>query len=50
MKRTGAGKMVDARLLQIYDGERRMGDHNTVLRGTKNVVRLLPLHSPCTLC
>jgi parafibromin len=42
MKRTGAGKMVDARLLQIYDGERRMGDHNTVLRGTKNVVRLPP--------
>ncbi|KAH8709949.1 RNA pol II accessory factor, Cdc73 family-domain-containing protein [Phaeosphaeriaceae sp. PMI808] len=37
MKRTGGGKMVDARLLQIYDGERRMGDHNTVLRGTKNV-------------
>jgi hypothetical protein len=37
-KRTG-GKMMDARLLQIYDGERRMGDHNTVLRGTKNVVR-----------
>jgi hypothetical protein len=41
-KRTG-GKMMDARLLQIYDGERRMGDHNTVLRGTKNVVRPLPL-------
>ncbi|KAH7062876.1 RNA pol II accessory factor, Cdc73 family-domain-containing protein [Paraphoma chrysanthemicola] len=37
MKRTGAGKMVDARLLQIYDGERKMGDHNSVLRGTKNV-------------
>ncbi|EAT79120.1 hypothetical protein HBI56_166740 [Parastagonospora nodorum] len=37
MKRTGAGKMVDARLLQIYDGERRMGDHNTALRGTKPV-------------
>ncbi|KAB2102463.1 hypothetical protein AG0111_0g9108 [Alternaria gaisen] len=32
-----AGKMVDARLLQIYDGERKMGDHNSVLRGTKNV-------------
>ncbi|KAF2824464.1 CDC73-domain-containing protein [Ophiobolus disseminans] len=37
MKRTGGGKMVDVRLLQIYDGERRMGDHNTALRGTKNV-------------
>jgi parafibromin len=48
MKRTGTGKMVDARLLQIYDGERRMGDHNTVLRGTKNVVRLVHyrLHEP----
>ncbi|KAF2264061.1 CDC73-domain-containing protein [Lojkania enalia] len=31
----GGQKMVDARLLQIYDGERNMGDHNTVLRGTK---------------
>ncbi|KAH7382674.1 RNA pol II accessory factor, Cdc73 family-domain-containing protein [Phaeosphaeria sp. MPI-PUGE-AT-0046c] len=37
MKRTGGGKMVDARLLQIYDGERRMGDHNSVLHGVKNV-------------
>jgi parafibromin len=45
MKRTGAGKMVDARLLQIYDGERRMGDHNTVLRGTKNVVCVFHLSS-----
>jgi hypothetical protein len=34
------GKMMDARLLQIYDGERKMGDHNSVLRGTKNVVRM----------
>ncbi|KAF2113259.1 RNA pol II accessory factor, Cdc73 family-domain-containing protein [Lophiotrema nucula] len=32
---TAGGKMVDARLLQIYDGERKMGDHNTVLRGAK---------------
>lgn len=38
LKRTGGGKMVDARLLQIYDGERRMGDHNTALRGTKPIV------------
>ncbi|KAL5115172.1 accessory factor associated with RNA polymerase II [Pleosporales sp. CAS-2024a] len=37
MKRAGGGKMVDARLLQIYDGERRMGDHNTALRGSKPV-------------
>jgi parafibromin len=35
----GGQKMMDARLLQIYDGERRMGDHNTALRGTKPVVR-----------
>ena len=35
-----AGGMMDARLLQIYDGERKMGDHNSVLRGTKNVVRI----------
>jgi parafibromin len=34
----GGQKMVDARLLQIYDGERRMGDHNTALRGTRAVV------------
>jgi parafibromin len=38
-----AGKMVDARLLQIYDGERKMGDHNSVLRGTKNVVCITQL-------
>ncbi|KAK7183010.1 hypothetical protein DPSP01_006041 [Paraphaeosphaeria sporulosa] len=29
--------MMDARLLQIYDGERRMGDHNTALRGSKPI-------------
>jgi parafibromin len=40
VKQVGGGKMVDARLLQIYDGERKMGDHNSVLRGTKNVVRI----------
>ncbi|KAJ4291896.1 accessory factor associated with RNA polymerase II [Kalmusia sp. IMI 367209] len=33
----GGQKMVDARLLQIYDGERRMGDHNTALRGSKPI-------------
>jgi hypothetical protein len=43
MKSTGAG-MVDARLLQIYDGERKMGDHNSVLRGSKPVVRRPPIH------
>ena len=38
MKSTQGGT-VDARLLQIYDGERNMGDHNTILRGNKPVVR-----------
>ncbi|KAH7359526.1 RNA pol II accessory factor, Cdc73 family-domain-containing protein [Pyrenochaeta sp. MPI-SDFR-AT-0127] len=37
VKSVGGGKLVDARLLQIYDGERRMGDHNSVLRGTKSI-------------
>lgn len=32
------GKTGDGRLMQIYDGERRMGDHNSVLRGTKAIV------------
>lgn len=40
----GGQKMADARLLQIYDGERGMGDHNTALRGTKAIVSLNP---PC---
>ena len=38
--------MTDARLLQIYDGERRMGDHNTALRGSKPVVRTDTSASP----
>ncbi|OAL47909.1 CDC73-domain-containing protein [Pyrenochaeta sp. DS3sAY3a] len=37
IRSVAGGKMVDARLLQIYDGERSMGDHNSVLRGTKNI-------------
>jgi parafibromin len=45
LKRTGGGKIVDARLLQIYDGERSMGDHNTILRGTKNIVSFVLLLS-----
>lgn len=42
------GGMVDARLLQIYDGERTMGDHNTILRGNKPIVRnpVHPLNDP----
>ncbi|KAI4163291.1 MAG: hypothetical protein LQ342_003026 [Letrouitia transgressa] len=30
-----AGKTIDPRLQEIYNGERRMGDRNTVLRGIK---------------
>lgn len=32
-------KVIDARLQQIYNGERKMIDHNTVLRGIKPTVR-----------
>lgn len=32
------GMKVDERLMVIYDGERKMGDHNSVLRGSKPVV------------
>lgn len=35
--RAGRGT-IDPRLAQIYDGERRMGDRNTVLRGIKPTV------------
>lgn len=31
-------KVIDARLQAIYNGERRMGDHNTLLRGIKPTV------------
>ena len=33
-------KVIDARLQAIYNGERRMSDHNTVLRGIKPTVSL----------
>ncbi|KAL8727183.1 MAG: hypothetical protein Q9166_006220 [cf. Caloplaca sp. 2 TL-2023] len=32
---TRGGKTIDPRLQEIYNGERRMGDRNTVLRGIK---------------
>ena len=32
-------KVIDARLQEIYNGERKMGDRNTVLRGIKPTVR-----------
>lgn len=35
-----AGKTVDPRLKEIYNGERRIGDRNTVLRGIKPTVSL----------
>lgn len=41
---TAAGrpvKVIDARLQEIYNGERKMGDRNTVLRGIKPTVRIL---------
>ena len=34
------GKTIDPRLQEIYNGERRMGDRNTVLRGIKPTVNL----------
>lgn len=49
-----AGKPIDPRLLEIYSGERRMGDRNSVLRGIKPTVRgSLPAPSspdPCANC
>lgn len=34
----GRGRAIDPRLRQIYNGERRMGDRNSVLRGIKPTV------------
>jgi parafibromin len=34
------GKNLDPRLVEIYNGERRMGDRNSVLRGIKPTVRI----------
>lgn len=34
------GKNLDPRLAEIYNGERRMGDRNSVLRGIKPTVRV----------
>ncbi|KAL8710622.1 MAG: hypothetical protein Q9220_004846 [cf. Caloplaca sp. 1 TL-2023] len=36
------GKTIDPRLQEIYNGERRTGDRNTVLRGIKPTVQLPP--------
>ena len=40
------GRTVDPRLQEIYNGERRMGDRNSVLRGIKPTVSSLPLSPP----
>ena len=36
-------KTIDPRLQEIYNGERRMGDRNTVLRGIKPTVGKLSI-------
>jgi len=42
--RSGAGRgALDPRLAEIYNGERRMGDRNTVLRGCKPIVCSMPI-------
>lgn len=41
-----ASKKIDPRLAEIYNGERRMGDRNRVLRGVKQTVR--KIHSVAT--
>lgn len=41
-----AGKTIDPRLQEIYNGERRMGDRNTVLRGIKPTVSKSTLSFP----
>ena len=43
--RSGKGTM-DPRLASIYDGERRMGDRNTVLRGIKPTVSAIGALGP----
>ena len=40
-------KVIDARLQEIYNGERKMGDHNTVLRGIKPTVSLTMMGGSC---
>ena len=44
------GKKIDPRLQEIYNGERKMGDRNTILRGIKPTVSS-PIHqsSGCSL-
>ena len=44
-----APKSIDPRLQEIYNGERKMGDRNSVLRGIKPTVCPLTLYSLCPL-
>lgn len=37
----GRGRQADPRLREILNGERRMGDRNTILRGIKPTVRMI---------
>lgn len=39
------GKTIDPRLQEIYNGERKLGDRNSVLRGIKHTVRSPPHYS-----
>lgn len=42
-----SGRNIDPRLAEIYNGERRMGDRNSVLRGIKSTVRYSPRNIAC---
>jgi parafibromin len=44
----GKGKSINPRLAEIYNGERRMGDRNSILRGIKPTVCLL--HRKALIC
>lgn len=43
-----SAKTIDPRLAEIYSGERRMGDRNSVLRGIKPTVRRIFVHTQDT--
>lgn len=44
-----SGKTLDPRLQDIYNGERKMGDRNTILRGSKPTVRVKKAEAGNTL-
>lgn len=46
----GKGKTIDPRLAEIYNGERRTGDRNSVLRGIKPTVSLQTQADLLRLC